>query len=115
MGQYIHRKICQHYKAPYHKNWYQHKTEPVVETESATIFWYFVINTDRKIYANKPDIKIKYHKNNSYLLVELIFPMDKNLPSGEFEKKSKCKELEIEIKQMPHLKPTLIPVVVGYL
>ena len=40
--------------------------------------------------------------------------MDKNLSSGEFEKKSKCKELEIEIKQMPHLKPTLIPVVVGY-
>ena len=57
--------------------------------QSATIVWYFVIHTDRKIYANKPDIKIKYHKNNSYLLVELIFPMDKNLSSGEFGKKIK--------------------------
>ena len=71
------------------KSWYQHKPEPVVATESATIVWYFVIHTDRKIYANKPDIKIKYHKNNSYLLVELIFPMDKNLSSGEFGKKIK--------------------------
>ena len=34
-GQYIHWKICQHYNAPYAKNWYEHKPEKVVETESA--------------------------------------------------------------------------------
>ena len=96
----------------YHKNWYEYKPEPVVETESTTILWDFAIHTDRKIVANKPDITIKNHKNNSCLLVELKFPMNKNLSPGEFGKISKYKDLEIEIEIMWHLKPTLIPVVV---
>ena len=33
----IHWKICQHYNASYAKNWYKHKLQKVVETESATI------------------------------------------------------------------------------
>ena len=37
------------------------------------------------------------------------------MSSGEFGKISKYKDLEIEIEQMWHLKPTLIPVVVGAL
>ena len=41
--------------------------------------------------------------------------MDKNVSSGEFGKISKYKDLKIEIEQMLHLKPTLIPVVVGAL
>ena len=36
----------------------------------------------QKIDANKPDITIKDHKRNSYLLVELMSPMDKNLSSA---------------------------------
>ena len=35
--QYIHWKICQRYKAPYTKNWYEHKPHKVAETESPTI------------------------------------------------------------------------------
>ena len=54
VGHYIHWKICQRYKAPYHKNWYERKLESVVKTESVTILWDFVIHTDRKIDANKP-------------------------------------------------------------
>ena len=37
LSQYIHRKICQYYTAQYYENWYEHKPEPVVETESTTI------------------------------------------------------------------------------
>ena len=105
--------MWRHYKAPYHKNWYEHKSEPAVETDSATILWDFAIHTDRKIGANKPDNTIKDHKNNSCLLIGLMFPMDKNLSSGEFGKILKYKYLEIEIERMWDLKPTLIPVVVG--
>ena len=46
-----------------------------------------------------------------------MFPMDKNLSSGEFGKISKYKDLEIEIaiEQIWYLKPTLIPLVMGAL
>ena len=66
------------------------------------------MHTDRKSDTNKPDITIKDQKKNSGLLVELIFPIDKNLSSGEFGKISKYKNLEIETEQMWHLKPPLL-------
>ena len=53
VGRYIHWKICQHYNAPYTKNWYEHKPQKVVEIESATILWNFFIHTDRTIQSNK--------------------------------------------------------------
>ena len=80
-----------------------------MERESATILWDFTIHTDRKIDTNKPNVTIKDHKNNCCLLVELMFSMYKNLSSGKFGKISKNKDLGIEIKQMWHIKPTLIP------
>ena len=40
-----------------------------------------------------------------------MFPIDKNWSSREFGKISKYCNLEIEIEQMWHLKPKLIPVV----
>ena len=61
VGQCIHRKICQHYNAPYAKNWYKHKPQKVLQTESARILWDFSIHTDRTIQANKPEITIKGH------------------------------------------------------
>ena len=85
--QYIHWKVCQHYKAPYHKNWYKHKPEPVVEADSATILWDFAIHVSIHVTSiNKLDIIIKGQKNNSCILVELMLPMDKILFSGGFGK-----------------------------
>ena len=51
VGQYILWKICQYYNAPCAKNWYEHKPQKVVETESATVSWDFSIHTDRTIQA----------------------------------------------------------------
>ena len=96
-------------QSPIHKNWYKHKLEPVVETESSTIIWDLAIHTDRKIDANKPDITIKDHKNNFYLPVEQMFPVVKNKSSGELGKISKYKDLRIKIERMWHPKPMLIP------
>ena len=31
VGQYLHWKICKHYKTPHAEKWYEHKTPPVVE------------------------------------------------------------------------------------
>ena len=87
-------------QSPIHKNWYKHKPEPVVETESSTILWDFGIHTDRKIGANKSDITIKGHKKNFYLLAEQMFPVVKSKSSGEFGKISKYKDLRIKIERM---------------
>ena len=86
VGQYINWKICQHYKAPYAKNWYEHKPQKVVESESVTILWDFSIHTDRAIQANIPDITIKDYKEKTCKLIDFTFPMDINISAKEFEK-----------------------------
>ena len=75
----MHPLVCQCCKAPYLKKQFEHKPEPVVEIEGATIIWDFAIDTARKTEANKPSITITDHQNNSYLLVKLMFPISKNL------------------------------------
>ena len=49
VSQYIYGKICQHYNAPYVKNWYKHKPQKAVEIESPTILWDFPIHTEKTI------------------------------------------------------------------
>ena len=54
------------HKAPYIKNWYEHKPQKVAETENPTVLWDFSIRTDRAILANKPDIIIKDQKDKEH-------------------------------------------------
>ena len=91
VGQYIHWKICQHYNAPYAKNWYKHNSQKVAETESTTILWNFSIRTDETIQVNKPDITIKDHKEKTCKLIDFTFPIDINISAKEFEKLSNIK------------------------
>ena len=62
VGQYIHSKICQHYNPPYAKDWYEYKSQKVVETESATILWDFPIHAERTKQAKKLDKQITKKK-----------------------------------------------------
>ena len=43
----------------------------------------------------------------------MTIPSDRNLALKEIEKKSKCKDLELEIQRMWQMKTEVIPVVVG--
>lgn len=45
-------------------------------------------------------------------MIDIIVPSDKNIALKEIEKKSKCKDLELEIQRMWHMKTLVIPVVV---
>ena len=115
VGQYLHWKICQHYGAPHAKTWYEHKPQPVVETKNATILWDFSINTDRTIKANRPDIVVKDHKEETCLLIDMSVPTDKNISAKEFDKKAKYFDLKLEIEKSWQLKTSVIPIVVGAL
>ena len=114
VGQYIHWKIRQYYNAPCAKNWYEHKPQKVVETESASLmgflYSYRQNNTSKKTTHNYQRSQRKTCK-----LIDLTFPMDINISAEEFEKISKNKDLQIEVERMRQLKASIIPIVVGAL
>ena len=73
------------------------------------------VNTDRTITANRPDIIIKDSVNSTCKLIDMSIPSDRNIALKEIEKKSKYKNLELEIQRMWQMKTEVIPVVVGAL
>ena len=78
-----------------------------------TIMWDMPVNTDRIITANRPDINVKDSMNSTCKLIDITVTSDRNIALKEIEKKSKYKDLELEIQRMWHMKIVLISVVVG--
>ncbi|XP_063585357.1 uncharacterized protein LOC134762740 [Penaeus indicus] len=115
VGKYLHWTICNSYNIKTCEHWYEHKPEPVVEGENATLLWDFSIHTDRTIQTNRPNIIIKDFKEKTCLLIDTSVPCDQNIAHKEFDKLSKYKDLEIEIQKMWSLKATTVPVIVGAL
>ena len=60
--------------------------------------------TDRTITANRPDIIVKDLTNFTCKLIDMTIPSDRNIALKETEKKSKYKDLELEIQRMWHMK-----------
>ena len=80
-----------------------------------TIMWDMPVNTDRTITANRPDIIVKDSVNSTCKLIDMTVASDRNIALKETEKKSKYRDLELEIQRMWHTKTVVIPVVVGAL
>ena len=57
--------------------------------------------------SNKSFLVVKDCKRKTFPLVDISVPTDNNI--------SKCKDLEIEIEKIFHLKTTIVPVIVGAL
>ena len=75
--------------------------------------WDMPVNTDRIITANRPDINVKDSMNCTCKLTDITVTSDRNIALKEIEKKSKYKDLELEIQRMWYMKTVLIAVVVG--
>ena len=69
------------------------------------IIWDMPVNTDRTITANRPEIVIKDSMNSTSKPIDMAVPSDRNIALREMEKKSKYKDLELEIQKMRHMKP----------
>ena len=80
-----------------------------------TIMWDMRFNTNRTKTANRPDIIVKDSVNSTCKLIDMTVPSDRNIALKETEKKSKYKDLELEIQRMWQMKTEVIPVVVGAL
>lgn len=66
---------------------------------------------------NRSELIVKWHAETTCLLIEVAGPAEKrknNIPLKIVEKRSKCKDFEIEISRMWHLKMTL-PTAIGAL
>ena len=85
------------------------------EDKNTTIMWDMPVNTDRTITANRPDIVVKDSVNYTCKLFDMTVPSDRNIALKEIEKKSKYKDLELEIQRMWHMEIIVVPVVVGAL
>ena len=69
------------------------------------IIWDMPVNTDRTITANRSEIVIKDSMNSTSKPIDMAVPSDRNIALREIEKKSKYKDLELEIQKMRHMKP----------
>ena len=115
VGKYLHWNVCKDNNIEVNEKWYNHQPDTVTENERCTILWDFGIHTDRRITANRPDIIIKNKMENKCYLIDMSVPGDANVISKEFEKRSKYKDLEIEIQRMWRMETVVVPVVVGAL
>jgi hypothetical protein len=112
---YIHWNICKHYNVDVCEKWYEHTPQKVVEKDHTTIMWDMPIITDRKIEANRPDIVVKDKHDNICYMIDVSVPKDSNVGLKELEKKSKYKDLEIEMSKMWNMKIVNIPIIIGSL
>ena len=114
-NKYIHLKICNHYDIEPSDKWYEHKPLPAIDTPIVTILRDFPIRADRTIQAKKPDIVIKYKQKKMCQLIDISVSSDSNISDKQFEKRSKYKDLEIEIAKMWKMKRKTKPIIVGAL
>ena len=75
----------------------------------------FSVHPNRTIQANKLDITIKDYKDKTWKLIDYKFPVDINIYAKEFQKLSKCKDLQTGEERMRQLKTSIIAIVVGAL
>jgi hypothetical protein len=72
-----------------------------------------VIQIDKEILSNRPDIIIKNMKDKICLLIDVAIPSDRNVIQKESKKKLKYKNLSIEIQRTRNMKYFVIPVITG--
>jgi hypothetical protein len=80
-----------------------------------TVLWNQGVQTDREVLANRPDIIVKYKKDRTCLLIDvvIVMPSDRNVTEKEAEKKLKYKNLSTGIQRMWNMKCFVIPVIIG--
>ena len=71
--------------------------KPLCEEGDVTLLWNQVVHTDREVTTNRPDIIIINKKEETYTLIEVAIPADRNVLQKETEKKLKYKSLCTEM------------------
>jgi hypothetical protein len=112
---YMHWAICKEHHIEVAEKWYEHEPTKITKKNHLTIMWDCPIITDRKINANRPDIVLKNTQTNTCKLIDMSVPSERNICLKYGEKKTKYKDLEIEICRMWKTKTEILPVIIGAL
>ena len=89
-------------------NWYDHKPNPVCESERFKLLWDFKIETDRHIDHNKPDIVLLNKEIKSCLIIDVACPFDTRIDSKEREINENYHDLKHEMKRIWNCRSVLI-------
>ena len=111
----IHWELCGHHGFHRSKNWFDHKAEPVLESEKVKILWDFNIHTDRVIEARRPDIVVIDKANSKTMIIDVAVPGDFRVKDKESEKIEKYQDLALEINRMWNTTTRVVPIVIGAL
>jgi hypothetical protein len=83
----------------------------VYKQEDVTVLWNQIVQTDREVTANRPDITIKNKKEKTCILIDVAIYINTNYVHQEAEKKLKYKRLCTEIQIMWNMKCMIILVI----
>jgi hypothetical protein len=97
------------------KHWHEHVPESAKTGQegTVTILWNQLVQTDRTIPNNKPDIIIRDTEKRTCILIDVAISGDRNVIKKKAEKYVKYKDLTIEIQRMWNVKTKVISVIIG--
>ena len=94
--------------------WYEYEPEPILENVSTKILWNFMIQTDRPMKHNKPDITVLDKEARVVYLIDVAIPTAKNITRKINEKITNYADIAIEIKQLWNVRTVkTVPIIIG--
>ena len=90
-----------------------HKPADVIMDKKVEITWDMILNTDREVGANRPDIVIRDKAQKKTYIIDISCPSDVNVNSKENEKISKYSGLRVELAKIWNCECIVVPIVIG--
>lgn len=112
----LHWSLCKHFGFAHAEKWYEHRAEKVIENEKCKLLWDFDVKTDKVISARRPDLLIVHKEKREATIIDVAIPGDSRIASKEAEKKTKYRDLAVELQRLWELRNVkVVPIVIGAL
>ena len=76
--------LCAFYKIDKRKDWYDHRSTPVLENEGAEMLWDFNICTDRVVETGRLNIAVVDKQNLGAIIMGIVVSEDFGVKGNEF-------------------------------
>ena len=113
VARYVHHCISKAYNFQTEKKWHLHRPADVIMDKKVEITWDMILNTDREVGSNRPDIVVRDKAQKKTYIIDISCPSDANVNSKENEKISKYSGLRVELAKMWDCECDVVPVVIG--